>query len=307
MNSSSFINIGERTNVTGSAIFKKLIFEENYVEAVNVARQQVENGAQIIDVNMDEGLLDSVQAMTTFLNYLAVEPEICKVPFMIDSSDWRVIEAGLKCVQGKPIVNSISLKEGEKYFLDIAECIKSYGSAVVVMAFDEEGQAETSERKYHICKRAYELLTNKINFNPHDIIFDPNIFAVATGMPEHNDYAKNFFEATRMIKTNIPYAKVSGGVSNVSFSFRGNNVIREAIHSCFLFHAIKAGLDMAIINAGQISIYDQIPSDLKKSIEEVLFNKNEDATENLIKISQNFNHKVKKKKINKSWRKKKCG
>ena len=304
MNSSKFINIGERTNVTGSAIFKNLIFEENYAEAVKIARQQVDAGAQIIDINMDEGLLDSIKAMTTFLNYLAVEPEISKVPFMIDSSDWKVIEAGLKCVQGKPIVNSISLKEGDKPFIEFAEYIKNYGAAVVVMAFDEEGQAETSQRKYEVCKRAYKLLTKKISFNPHDIIFDPNIFAVGTGITEHNDYAKNFFDATKMIKNDLPFAKVSGGVSNVSFSFRGNNLIREAIHSCFLFHAIKAGLDMAIINAGQISIYDQIPLDLRNAIEDVLFNKNDNSTENLIKISQNFDHKKKKKKVSKSWRKK---
>ena len=304
MNSSNFINIGERTNVTGSSIFKKLIFDENYSEAVKVARQQIDNGAQIIDINMDEGLLDSVKAMTTYLNYLAVEPEISKVPFMIDSSDWNVIEAGLKCVQGKPIVNSISLKEGEKSFLEFADLVKSYGSAVVIMAFDEEGQAETSEKKYNICKRAYELLVRKIDFNPYDIIFDPNIFAVGTGIREHNEYAKSFFDATQMIKKNLPYAKVSGGVSNISFSFRGNNVIREAMHSCFLYHAIKAGLDMAIINAGQISIYDQIPVELKNCIEDVLFNKNDDATENLIKISQNYSKQSTKKKVNKSWRKK---
>ena len=304
MNSSRFINIGERTNVTGSAIFKNLIFEENYAEAVKIARQQVDAGAQIIDINMDEGLLDSTKAMTTYLNYLAVEPEISKVPFMIDSSDWKVIEAGLKCVQGKPIVNSISLKEGEKPFMEFAEYIKNYGAAVVIMAFDEEGQAETSQKKYEVCKRAYKLLTKKISFNPHDIIFDPNIFAVGTGITEHNDYAKNFFEATKMIKNDLLFAKVSGGVSNVSFSFRGNNVIREAIHSCFLFHAIKAGLDMAIINAGQISIYDQIPLDLRNAIEDVLFNKNDNSTENLIKISQKFDHKKKKKKVSKSWRKK---
>ena len=303
MNAQKFINIGERTNVTGSAVFNKLILNEKYEEAVSVAKQQVENGAQIIDINMDEGLLDSEKAMQTFLNFLAVEPEIAKVPFMIDSSKWSVIEAGLKCVQGKSIVNSISLKEGEKVFLEQAKLVQAYGAAVIVMAFDEKGQAETCERKFNICKRAYDLLTDKLNFSPHDIIFDPNIFAVATGIKEHNEYALNFFNATKEIKQKLPHAKVSGGVSNVSFSFRGNNIVREAMHSCFLYHAINAGLDMAIVNSGQITIYDQIPNELKNAIEDVFFNKNENATENLINLAQTFSGKKKVIKKDKSWRK----
>ena len=303
MNAQKFINIGERTNVTGSAVFNKLILNEKYEEAVSVAKQQVENGAQIIDINMDEGLLDSEKAMQTFLNFLAVEPEIAKVPFMIDSSKWSVIETGLKCVQGKSIVNSISLKEGEKVFLEQAKLVQAYGAAVIVMAFDEKGQAETCERKFNICKRAYDLLTDKLNFNPHDIIFDPNIFAVATGIKEHNEYALNFFNATKEIKKKLPHAKVSGGVSNVSFSFRGNNIVREAMHSCFLYHAINAGLDMAIVNSGQITIYDQIPNELKNAIEDVFFNKNENATENLINLAQTFSGKKKVIKKDKSWRK----
>ena len=300
----NFINIGERTNVTGSAKFKKLILSDKYEEAIEVAKNQVDNGAQIIDINMDEGLLDSEKAMKTFLNLLAVEPGIARVPFMIDSSKWSVIETGLKCVQGKAIVNSISLKEGEKIFLQHAKKIKAYGAAVVVMAFDEKGQAETVERKYKICKRAYELLTKKINFNPEDIIFDPNIFAIATGIKEHNDFAKNFFEATTLIKKNLPYAKVSGGLSNISFSFRGNNQVREAMHSCFLYHAIRAGLDMAIVNSGQITIYEEIPKDLRIAIENVLFNNDKMATENLLEISQNYSGRKIKKKNDISWRKK---
>ena len=260
----NFINIGERTNVTGSAKFKKLILSENYAEAVSVAKDQIENGAQIIDINMDEGLLDSKLAMEKFLNLISVEPDIARVPFMIDSSKWSVIEKGLKCVQGKAIVNSISLKEGEKLFIEQASLVKSYGAAVVVMAFDEQGQADNINRKFEICSRAYKVLVEKVKFPPQDIIFDPNIFAVATGIKEHNNYAKDFFEATKLIKKHLPFAKVSGGVSNVSFSFRGNNLVREAMHSCFLYHAINAGLDMAIVNAGQITIYEQIPKDLKK-------------------------------------------
>ena len=302
MNKSQFINIGERTNVTGSARFNKLIVNGLFAEAVDIARNQVENGAQIIDINMDEGLLDSENAMKVFLNLLAGEPEISKVPFMIDSSKWSVIESGLKCVQGKSIVNSISLKEGEKQFIEQAKLIKAFGAAAVIMAFDEDGQADTIERKFKICERAYKIL-KKINFNSFDIIFDPNIFAVATGIPEHDNYAVNFFEATKLIKQNLPNAKVSGGVSNVSFSFRGNNTVREAMHSCFLFHAIEAGLDMAIVNSGQITIYDQIPKNLRKAIEDVLFNKHKDATENLIEISSDFSQKKSKKKVNKSWRK----
>ena len=297
-----FINIGERTNVTGSAKFKKLIMEDNFEEAVSVAKDQIENGAQIIDINMDEGLLDSEKAMERFLNLIAVEPDIAKVPFMIDSSKWSVIETGLKCVQGKAIVNSISLKEGEKTFLQQASLIRDYGAAAVVMAFDEKGQADSVDRKFEICSRAYKILTNKINFPAQDIIFDPNIFAVATGIKEHNNYALDFFKATKLIKKNLPLCKVSGGVSNVSFSFRGNNQVREAMHSCFLFHAINAGMDMAIVNAGQITIYEQIPHDLKNAIEDVFFNKDDDATDKLIEISSKFSKNVEKKKVTKEWR-----
>ena len=298
----NFINIGERTNVTGSAKFKKLILSDKFEEAVAVAKSQIDNGAQIIDINMDEGLLDSKDAMVKFLNLISVEPDIAKVPFMIDSSKWEVIEAGLKCIQGKAIVNSISLKEGEKVFLDQASKVKSYGSALVVMAFDEKGQADTVKRKFEICKRAYSLLVDKINFNPHDIIFDPNIFAVATGIAEHNNYALDFFEATKLIKEKLPFSKVSGGLSNVSFSFRGNNQVREAMHSCFLFHAINYGLDMAIVNAGQITIYEQIPKDLKDAIEDVLFNKIESATDNLLEISKAYSGNIEKKKTTSEWR-----
>ena len=301
-NNINFINIGERTNVTGSILFKRLIMSDNFSDAVEVAKSQIENGAQIIDINMDEGLLDSKTAMQKFLNLIAVEPDIAKVPFMIDSSRWDVIEAGLKCVQGKSIVNSISLKEGEKTFLNQADLIKDYGAAVVVMAFDEEGQAESIKRKFEICKRAYELLKT-IEFPLTDIIFDPNIFAVATGMEEHNNYAVDFFEATKLIKYNLPFAKVSGGLSNVSFSFRGNNQVREAMHSCFLYHAIKAGLDMAIVNAGQITIYEQIQPNLKNAIEDVLFNRNSEATEKLIEISKKYSKNPTLKKVSKSWRK----
>ena len=299
----NFINIGERTNVTGSAKFKKLILSDQFDEAVSVAKDQIDNGAQIIDINMDEGLLDSESAMIKFLNLISVEPDIAKVPFMIDSSKWKVIESGLKCIQGKGIVNSISLKEGEKIFLEQASIIQTFGAAVVVMAFDEKGQADNIERKYEICKRAYELLTKKLNFRAQDIIFDPNIFAVATGIEDHNNYAVDFFEATKLIKKNLPLAKVSGGLSNVSFSFRGNNQVREAMHSCFLYHAINYGLDMAIVNAGQISIYEQIPLDLKDCIENVLFNKSVNATEDLINISKKYSENIEKKKTTSEWRK----
>ncbi len=299
----NFINIGERTNITGSLLFKKLILDNKFDSAVSVAKDQIENGAQIIDINMDEGLLDSKKAMVNFLNLISSEPDIAKVPFMIDSSKWEVIEAGLKCIQGKAIVNSISLKEGEKAFIEQAKLIRSYGAAVVVMAFDEKGQADSKIRKFEICKRAYEIL-KRINFPPQDIIFDPNIFAVATGIKEHNNYALDFFEATKLIKSNLPLAKVSGGLSNVSFSFRGNNQVREAMHSCFLFHAIEAGLDMAIVNAGQITIYEQIPSDLKTAIEDVLFNRSDDSTEALIEISKKYSKNKEQKKSIKSWRKK---
>ena len=301
----NFINIGERTNVTGSAKFKQLIMSDNFDEAVSVAKDQIENGAQIIDINMDEGLLDSEKAMERFLNLISVEPDIARVPFMIDSSKWSVIETGLKCVQGKAIVNSISLKEGEKEFIEQATMVKNFGAAVVVMAFDEEGQADSTEKKFKICSRAYKILTEEVNFPAEDIIFDPNIFAVATGISEHNNYAKDFFEATKLIKSELPGCKVSGGVSNVSFSFRGNNRVREAMHSCFLYHAINAGLDMAIVNAGQITIYEQIPKDLRKSIEDVLFNLSDNATDKLIDISKKYSEdKIDKKKITKEWRKK---
>ena len=301
----NFINIGERTNVTGSAKFKKLIMSDNFDEAVSVAKDQIENGAQIIDINMDEGLLDSEKAMERFLNLISVEPDIARVPFMIDSSKWSVIEKGLKCVQGKAIVNSISLKEGEKEFIEQATMVKNFGAAVVVMAFDEEGQADSTEKKFKICSRAYKILTEQVNFPAEDIIFDPNIFAVATGISEHNNYAKDFFEATKLIKAELPGCKVSGGVSNVSFSFRGNNRVREAMHSCFLYHAINAGLDMAIVNAGQITIYEQIPKDLRKSIEDVLFNLSDNATDKLIDVSKKYSEeKIDKKKITKEWRKK---
>ena len=278
---------------------------DNFDEAVSVAKDQIENGAQIIDINMDEGLLDSEKAMERFLNLISVEPDIARVPFMIDSSKWSVIETGLKCVQGKAIVNSISLKEGEKEFIEQATMVKNFGAAVVVMAFDEEGQADSTEKKFKICSRAYKILTEQVNFPAEDIIFDPNIFAVATGISEHNNYAKDFFEATKLIKAELPGCKVSGGVSNVSFSFRGNNRVREAMHSCFLYHAINAGLDMAIVNAGQITIYEQIPKDLRKSIEDVLFNLSDNATDKLIDISKKYSaDKIDKKRITKEWRKK---
>jgi 5-methyltetrahydrofolate--homocysteine methyltransferase len=283
----SFINIGERTNVTGSAAFKKLIIEDRYAEAVDVARQQVQNGAQIIDVNMDEGLLDSKAAMRTFLRLIAAEPDIARVPIMVDSSKWDVIEEGLKNVQGKAIVNSISMKEGEAQFLEQARRALSYGAAVVVMAFDEKGQAETAQRKYEIAKRAYDLLVG-IDFPPEDIIFDPNIFAVATGIEEHNNYAVDFFEGVRMIKQNLPYARTSGGLSNVSFSFRGNEPVRRAMHSVFLYHAIKLGFDMAIVNAGQLDIYDNIDPELRERVEDVILNRRNDATDRLLEIAERY-------------------
>ncbi len=282
----NFVNIGERTNVTGSPKFAKLILNGNLEEALAVARQQVEGGAQIIDVNMDEGLLDSEKAMVEFLNLIGSEPDIARVPIMIDSSKWSVIEAGLKCIQGKGVVNSISLKEGEEKFLEQARLIRRYGAATVIMAFDESGQADTLERKVEICTRAYRLLTDKLNFPPEDIIFDPNILTVATGMEEHNAYAVNFIEATRQIKATLPFCKVSGGVSNISFSFRGNNVVREAMHSAFLYHAVKAGLDMGIVNAGQLGVYEEIPKDLLKLVEDVLLNRRPEATEELVAFAE---------------------
>jgi 5-methyltetrahydrofolate--homocysteine methyltransferase len=267
---SLFVNIGERTNVTGSRAFARLILNGQYDEALAVARQQVENGAQIIDINMDEAMLDSKAAMTRFLNLLATEPDIARVPVMIDSSKWEVIEAGLKCVQGKPVVNSISLKEGEAPFVHHARLCKRYGAAVVVMAFDEQGQADTFERKTEICRRAYEILTRHVGFPAEDIIFDPNIFAIATGIEEHNNYAVDFIDATRWIRQHLPRAKVSGGVSNVSFSFRGNDPAREAIHTVFLYHAIKAGMTMGIVNAGMVGVYDDLAPELRERVEDVV-------------------------------------
>ena len=285
-----FINVGERTNVTGSKRFLRLIKEEQYEEALSVARDQVENGAQIIDINMDEGMLDSKEVMVTFLNLVASEPDISRVPIMIDSSKWEVIEAGLRCIQGKAVVNSISLKEGEEAFIKRAKDCMRYGAAVVVMAFDEDGQADTYERKTEICKRSYDVLTS-IGFNPGDIIFDPNIFAIATGIEEHNNYAVDFINATRWIKENLPHASISGGVSNVSFSFRGNDAVREAIHSVFLYHAIKAGMNMGIVNPGQLVIYDEIESDLKELVEDVVLNRREDSTDRLLEAAEKFKGK----------------
>ena len=284
---SLFVNVGERCNVTGSARFKRLILEGEYDEALAVARQQVENGAPVIDINMDEGMLDAVEAMTTFLNLIAGEPEIARVPIMVDSSKWEVIEAGLKCIQGKSIVNSISLKEGEAAFIEKAKQCMLFGAAVVVMAFDEEGQADTYERKVEICQRSYDILVG-IGFNPNDIIFDPNIFAIATGIEEHNNYAVDFIEATRFIKENLPGAHVSGGVSNVSFSFRGNNPVREAIHSVFLYHAIKAGMGMGIVNASQLAVYDDLPQELREHVEDVVLNRRDDSTDRLLDIAERF-------------------
>ena len=299
----SFINIGERTNVTGSLKFRKLIEAGDYAAALAVARSQVENGAQILDVNMDEGLLDSEKAMVTFLNLIASEPDIARVPIMIDSSKWSVIEAGLKCVQGKPIVNSISLKEGEAAFLQFARKLRCYGAAAVVMAFDEQGQADTVERKVAICARAYDLLTGKFGFPPEDIIFDPNIFAVATGIEEHNGYGLAFIEATRQIKAKLPHVHVSGGVSNLSFAFRGNEAVRQAMHSVFLYHAIAAGLDMAIINAGQITIYDDIEPELRNLCEDVVLNRRPDATDRLLEAAARYRGEgVKSKEKDLAWR-----
>ncbi|HWP46200.1 MAG TPA: methionine synthase [Candidatus Limnocylindrales bacterium] len=299
---SNFIMIGERTNVTGSRRFASLIKAGDFTTALEVALDQVRGGANILDVNMDEGMLDSEQAMTTFLNLIATEPEIARLPIMIDSSKWSVIEAGLKCVQGKAIVNSISLKEGEEEFIKKARLIKRYGAGVVVMAFDETGQAETVERKVEICQRAYKLLTQDVGFHPEDIIFDPNILAIATGMEEHNNFAVNFIEATKIIKQTCPGAKVSGGVSNLSFSFRGNNLVREAIHTVFLYHAIRAGMDMGIVNAGQIGIYEEIPKDLLEHVEDIIFNRRPDATERMIAFAETVKGQGQKKEIDLSWR-----
>ncbi|MEL6674143.1 MAG: methionine synthase [Bacteroidota bacterium] len=300
----NFVNVGERTNVTGSRKFARLIKEGAYEEALSVARQQVEGGAQIIDVNMDEGMLDSKEAMVRFLNLIATEPDIARVPIMIDSSKWEIIEAGLKCIQGKGIVNSISMKEGVEAFKEQARKIKKYGAAAVVMAFDEQGQADTFERKIEICERAYRILTQEVGMNPWDIIFDPNIFAIATGIEEHNNYGVDFIRATQWIKENLPHAQVSGGVSNISFSFRGNNAVREAIHSAFLFHAIKAGMDMGIVNAGMLQIYEEVEPDLLERVEDVLFNRREDATERLVDFADQVKGKGLERKVDLSWREK---
>ncbi len=299
---SNFMNIGERTNVTGSKKFARLIKENNYDEALSVARDQVEGGAQVLDINMDEGMLESEIVMTKFINLLEAEPDIAKLPIMVDSSKWSVIEAGLKCLQGKGIVNSISLKEGEEVFKEHARKVLSYGAAVIVMAFDEKGQADTFKRRIEICSRAYKILTEEIGFQPQDIIFDPNVLAIATGIEEHNNYAVDYLEATRWIKQNLPYAKISGGVSNLSFSFRGNDTVREAMHSAFLFHAIKAGMDMGIVNAGQLEVYEEIPKDLLEKVEDVILNRRSDATERLIEFAETIKKKDKVEEKTEDWR-----
>ncbi len=300
---SNFINIGERTNVTGSAKFLKLIKEDNFDEALTIALDQVRGGAQVIDVNMDEGMLDSKAAMVKFLNLMASEPEIARIPVMVDSSKWEVIEAGLKCLQGKSIVNSISMKGGEEEFIRQAQLVKRYGAAAVVMAFDEQGQADTYQRRIDICKRAYEVLTRVVKFPPQDIIFDPNIFPVATGIEEHRNYALDFFAAARWIRENLPHAHVSGGVSNVSFSFRGNQVVREAMHSAFLYHAIRNGMDMGIVNPTMLAVYDDIPKDLLERVEDVLLNRRDDSTERLLEFAETVKGAVKKKDQDDEWRK----
>ena len=300
--SSLFINIGERTNVTGSKAFARLILNAQFEDALAVARQQVENGAQVVDVNMDEAMLDSRAAMVKFLNLMAGEPDIARVPVMIDSSKWSVIEAGLQCVQGKGIVNSISLKEGEEIFKHQAKLVKRYGAAAVVMAFDEQGQADTYERKIEICERAYRILVDEVGFPAEDIIFDPNIFAIATGIEEHNNYAVDFINATAWIKANLPGAKVSGGVSNVSFSFRGNDPVREAIHTVFLYHAIKAGMDMGIVNAGMVGVYDQLEPTLRERVEDVVLNRRPDAGERLIEVAESAKGAAKDDSKRNEWR-----
>ncbi len=301
----NFVMIGERTNVTGSARFRKLIEANDYAAALEVARQQVESGANMLDVNMDEGMLDSEAAMTTFLNLIAAEPDIARIPIMIDSSKWSVIEAGLKCVQGKSVVNSISLKEGEEPFIAQAKKVLRYGAAVVVMAFDETGQAETATRKFEICRRAYKILTETVGFPPEDIIFDPNIFAVATGIEAHNDYGRAFIDAARRIKAELPYVHISGGVSNLSFAFRGNERVREAMHSVFLYHAIAAGMDMGIVNAGQLALYDDIEPELRELVEDVVLNRREDATDRLLEAAERYRGGgAQKKEADLSWREK---
>ncbi|MCW9047799.1 MAG: methionine synthase [Gammaproteobacteria bacterium] len=302
---SLFVNVGERTNVTGSARFKRLILDEDYETALDVAREQVENGAQVIDINMDEGMLDGEKAMVTFLNMIASEPDISRVPVMIDSSKWHIIEAGLKCIQGKGIVNSISMKEGEDIFIEQAKLIRKYGAAAIIMAFDETGQADTRDRKVEICTRAYKILTEEVGFPAEDIIFDPNIFAIATGIEEHNNYGLDFIEATNIIKKTLPHAMISGGVSNVSFSFRGNNPVREAIHAVFLYHAIKAGMDMGIVNASQLAVYDDLPEELREHVEDVVLNRRDDSTERLLDIADKYrgDGSTGKKEENHEWRK----
>ncbi|MDH4017014.1 MAG: methionine synthase, partial [Actinomycetota bacterium] len=299
---SNFQMIGERTNVTGSAKFRRLIKSENYEDALDVALDQVRGGANILDVNMDEGMLESEAVMTHFLNLIAGEPEVARIPIMVDSSKWTVIEAGLKCIQGKGVVNSISLKEGEDAFLEHARKIRSYGAAVVVMAFDETGQADTTERKIEICERSYRLLTEKAGFPPEDIIFDPNILAIATGIEEHSDYAKNFIDAAREIRKRCPGVHISGGVSNLSFAFRGNDRVREAIHSAFLYHAMQGGMDMGIVNAGQLEVYEDIPKDLLQLVEDVIFNRSPEATERLIEFAQTVKGEGKTREVDLSWR-----
>lgn len=299
----NFVNIGERTNVTGSRRFARLIRDENYEEALDVALDQVRNGAQILDVNMDEGMLDGKAAMVKYLHLIGSEPEISRIPIMVDSSKWEIIEAALQCIQGKGVVNSISLKEGEEKFIEQAKKLKSYGAATVIMAFDENGQADSYERRIEICERCYRIMVDKVGFPPQDIIFDPNIFPVATGIDEHNNYAVDFFNATKWIKANLPGAKVSGGVSNVSFSFRGNEVVREAMHSAFLYHAIKAGMDMGIVNAGMIEVYDEIPKELLERVEDVLLNRRDDATERLLEFAEKVKGGGKVRLKDDSWRK----
>jgi 5-methyltetrahydrofolate--homocysteine methyltransferase len=294
--------VGERTNVTGSKRFAKLVLAGDYQTALEVAVEQVRGGANVLDVNMDEAMLDSEQAMETFLKLVATEPEVARIPVMVDSSKWSVIEAGLQCLQGKSIVNSISMKEGERDFLDKAAKARSFGAAVVVMAFDEQGQADSVERKVSICQRAYQLLTERAGFEPTDIIFDPNIFAVATGIEEHNQYGMAYLDATRQIKEACPGALISGGVSNLSFSFRGNDVVREAMHSAFLYHAIRAGMDMGIVNAGQLVVYEDIPKELLEHVEDVLFDRRPDATERLVELAERVKGKGKRREIDLSWR-----
>ena len=296
------MNVGERTNVTGSRKFARLVLAGDYNAGLEIARQQVENGAQMLDVNMDEGMLDSEEAMTTFLHLIAAEPDISRVPVVIDSSKWSVIEAGLKCVQGKGVVNSISLKEGEESFIRQATLVRRYGAAVIVMAFDEQGQADTADRKVEICRRAFRILTEQVGFPPEDIIFDPNIFAIATGIEEHNNYAVDYIEATRRIKQELPGVLVSGGVSNVSFAFRGNDPLREAIHAVFLYHAIQAGMDMGIVNAGQLPIYSDIPADLLERVEDVVLNRRPDATDRLLEVADSVKGQSASQAADLAWR-----